>query len=486
MSSRRKLLQLPLAAFAGFVGPVMAKESDESEYDLVIIGSGAAGLASAVAAHEEGLSRILILEREPFIGGSSIVCGGQFSVAGTELQKSLGIHDTEELFFEDMMRAGEYQNDPDLVRVFVHEVRLQYEWLLAQGLKSQPPAAHSSMSVPRAHQIDPDRVIQTLRMFAVSHGSVILTGARAVDLQTDNTGRVTGVWFRQGRQRFLAKAGKGVIIASGGFSRNRALLERYAPEMVDVLTVAGIGSQGDGILMAQKLHAALADMNNVKASYGFLLNSSTVADFTWMFYSGAIIVNRQGNRFVDESLSYRKIGDAALKQKYPVTYILFDDAVRKTQMGKRRIDFNLWSPVDQGERPDYLIMADTIDNLASSAGIDATALKNTVSRYNEFVKNGKDEDFGRFSLSSGFGKLVPLTQSPFFLVPALPGVFGTYGGLKITPKAQVLTTNGKIIEGLFAAGEVSGGVHGRGFIGGTGFGKALAFGKVAGTYAARQ
>ena len=95
MSSRRKLLQLPLAAFAGFVGPVMAKESDESEYDLVIIGSGAAGLASAVAAHEEGLSRILILEREPFIGGSSIVCGGQFSVAGTELQKSLGIHDTE-------------------------------------------------------------------------------------------------------------------------------------------------------------------------------------------------------------------------------------------------------------------------------------------------------------------------------------------------------------------------------------------------------
>ena len=486
MLSRRKLLHSGLACLLPYPCWISASPATESEYDIVIIGSGAAGLASAVAAHQQKVSDILILEREPFIGGSSAVCGGQFAVAGTELQRSLGINDSEDLFFEDMMRAGGYQNDPALVRVFVHEVRLQYEWLLSRGLHSQPPAAHSSMSIPRAHQIDPDRVIQTLRLEAVSNGSIIRTGARAIDLQTDSDGRVTGVWFVHNQRRHLARARKSVVIASGGFSRNRPLLQHYAPEMVDVLTVAGIGSQGDGIIMAQKLNAGLADMNNVKASYGFLLNSSTVRDFTWLFYSGAIIVNNKGQRFVDESLSYRTIGDAALKQKYPLTYIVFDDVVRKTQMGKRRIDFNLWSPIDQGEKPEYLFMADSIEDLAVQAGIDASSLKQTVQRYNQFVAKGKDEDFGRTSLSSGFGNLIALKQPPFFLVPALPGIFGTYGGIKISPKAQVLTTNGSVIPGLYAAGEVTGGIHGRGFIGGTGFGKALAFGKVAGSYAAHE
>lgn len=485
MLSRRRLLQTCAVSLAASAHAVCSGGWDTESHDLVVVGSGAAGLAAAVAAHREGLSDILILEREPLIGGSSVVCGGQFSVAGTNLQKALGIHDSEELFFEDMMRAGEYQNDPELVRVFIREVRNQFEWLQSHGVKSQPPAAHSSMSVQRAHQMDPVLVMQALRREAVSRGSVIRTSARAVELEVDEHGKATGVWVVKNHRRQLVLARKGLILACGGFSRNRELLKLYAPEMVDVLTVAGIGSQGDGILMANKVNAALADIHNVKASYGFLLNSSTVQDFTWMFYSGAIIVNHEGRRFVDESLSYRTIGDAALKQSFPVTYIVFDNAIRKAQMSKRLIDRQLWSPVDRGENPDYVFMSSNLEELAVKAGIDAALLRQTVERYNRFVEQGRDEEFGRTSLSSGFGKLVAIRHAPFFLVPAVPGVFGTYGGLKITPKAEVVSRKGTVIKGLYAAGEVAGGVHGNGFIGGTGFGKALALGKIAGTYASR-
>ncbi|MFR6252172.1 MAG: flavocytochrome c [Parasutterella excrementihominis] len=467
---------------AGLFVQGVAFSEEEPTYDLIVVGSGAAALAAAVSASNEGLKNILVIEKEPIIGGSSAISGGAVAVSQTEFQRQQGVYDTDERFFNDLMKCGGYANDPELVRTLVSGIRQQYEWIVSRGLNPMKLMAASGMSLPRSHMFNSGLLIQLFREELNSRGIRIKTGCRAMELLQHN-GRVVGVLVMHCGKSFFIHSRKGVVLATGGFARNQALLSRYAPQMKKVKVVSGIGSNGDGFLMALNLGAYFVEGETVQASYGFTKNPSTIRDFSTIYYSGAIILNREGDRFVDESLSYKTIGEASLKQTHPVTYIFFDESVRRL-MSRRPVDHALWSPFDRGLTPSYCFRGKSVYEVADKAGLNPTRAEETVRKYNQSVAEGIDPDFGRFSLSSGYGKLRALDTAPFYIMPSIAAIMGTYCGLKVDQYGRVLNKSNEPIAGLFAAGEIMGGVHGKNYITGTGLGKALVFGKISGETAA--
>ena len=389
-----------------------ALSEEEPMYDLIVVGSGAAALAAAVSASDEGLKNILVVEKEPIIGGSSAISGGAVAVSQTEFQRQQGVYDTDERFFNDLMKCGGYANDPSLVKTLVSGIRQQYDWIISKGLSPMKLMAASGMSLPRSHMFNSGLLIQLFREELSSRGIRIKTGCRAMELLQHN-GRVVGVLVTHCGKSFFLQSRKGVVLATGGFARNQALLSRYAPQMKKVKVVSGIGSNGDGFLMALNLGAYFVEGETVQASYGFTKNPSTIRDFSTIYYSGAIILNRGGNRFIDESLSYKTIGEASLKQPHPVTYIFFDESVRKIQMSRRPVDHALWSPFDRGLNPSYCFKGKSVYEVADKAGLNPARAEETVRKYNQSASEGIDRDYGRFSLSSGYGKLRALDRAPF-------------------------------------------------------------------------
>ena len=460
-----------------------ALSEEEPMYDLIVVGSGAVALAAAVSASDEGLKNILVVEKEPIIGGSSAISGGAVAVSQTEFQRQQGVYDTDERFFNDLMKCGGYANDPSLVKTLVSGIRQQYDWIISKGLSPMKLMAASGMSLPRSHMFNSGLLIQLFREELSSRGIRIKTGCRAMELLQHN-GRVVGVLVTHCGKSFFLQSRKGVVLATGGFARNQALLSRYAPQMKKVKVVSGIGSNGDGFLMALNLGAYFVEGETVQASYGFTKNPSTIRDFSTIYYSGAIILNRGGNRFIDESLSYKTIGEASLKQPHPVTYIFFDESVRKIQMSRRPVDHALWSPFDRGLNPSYCFKGKSVYEVADKAGLNPARAEETVRKYNQSASEGIDRDYGRFSLSSGYGKLRALDRAPFYIMPSIAAIMGTYCGLKVDQFGRVLNKSNEPIAGLFAAGEIMGGVHGKNYITGTGLGKALVFGKISGKTAA--
>lgn len=469
-----------LAAFA-FSAPAFAQiYGDKSDdYDLIVVGSGAAGLCVAISAFDHGVRKIVVLEKLPILGGTSAISGGAVAVSQTDMQKRMGISDTDEEFFEDLIREGGYRNDPKLVEIYITEVRKQFEWLGNCGIHPSNIMAAAGMSKPRSHMFNPNQMMNFL-LDEVSRRKIeIKTGTRAVELLQKGL-RICGVRAvsRKSSVEFCSKYG--VVLATGGFARNQALMNKFAPHMFGVDVVSGIGSEGDGILMAVESGGQVAGGETVTASFGFAQNPSTVRDFSTIFYSGAIILNRSGKRFVDESLPYKSLGEAFLNTKEACAYILFDESIRKAQMRRRPVDKAMWSPYDNGQEPGYCFRADTVKAVADKAGLNPIKVAEEVARYNAYVSKGRDPEFGRTSLSSGYGQLKKINVPPFYIMPAIAVVPGTYCGLKVDEQTRVLRTTDDPIEGLFAAGEIMGGFHGKNFVTGTGLGKALAFGRVAG------
>lgn len=480
---RRDLLAAAALPFLPRMGLCVESEGLPTKADIVIIGSGAAGLTAACRAAELGVEQVVLLEKEPFVGGSSIMCGGQWAVSETALQRKHGIVDSDELFVNDMLRTGGGVTDERLVRRLVEVSRTQYEWVIGKGVKPLSISLASGMSVPRAHTFDPTAVVNLLLREARSGGVRIVTGARATQLIRDDGG-ITGVAVSWAGRRTAIRA-KAVLIASGGFSRNKVLMKKYAPLMEKAARVSGIGSDGDGLLMGVAVGAALKDMSYITASYGFTMRPSSIRDFTLVYYAGGIILNQKGERFVNESLPYKDLGTAALLEPGFGTYILFDEEMRRRQMKMRPNDAYLWRSIDEGRVPDYVFRGETLEEAAQKAGLEAETVLGTVAAYNQDAPAGRDR-LGRRSLSSGYGVPVKLEHPPFFIMPAQAGVMGTYCGLAVSPDTEVLDGRGEKIPGLFAAGEVCGGFHGRSYITGSAFAKANGFGRVAGEVMARS
>lgn len=445
-----------------------------------------AGFAAALEAAEAGVD-VLLLEKQQTTGGSSAMSGGCLAFAGTDLQAANGIGDSSELLRQDLLDVGQHENDVALVDTYVAHQLETYEWLRGHGVVFSPSIeASSGQSVPRAHNIDPADTVRLLQRCAMATGRVqVLMSTRARRLvRRDESARVSGViaeaviaeavTAEQQDASLAIEASLGVVLASGGFGRNAELVHRFAPLYDNAVFVCGDGNVGDGLLMAWKLGADVRDMGYIKGTFGKHPVDTTNHHSCQAVYKGAIAVNQDGKRFVNESISYKLLGDACMRQPYHTCYQIFDQPVFESGDDRVRI-------LDFGRRLEegLLIQADTLQALADLIEIPYEPLRQTVDRYNDAVAAGHDPEFGRAALVHNHGHLRKIEQGPFYAYPSTAAVFGTYCGLRIDPHMRVIDVFDAVIAGLYAAGEVVGGLHGGAYMTGSALGKAVIFGRLA-------
>lgn len=453
----------------------------DTQPDLLVIGGGLAGFSAALEAAERGLS-VLLLEKTADTGGSSAMSGGCLAFAGTDLQAAQGVSDSAELLESDLLEVGQHENDTALVHTYCQHQLATYEWLKRHGVAFSPVIETSSgQSVPRVHNVDPADTVRLLRRRAEATGRVtVRLGAAARRLlRDDERAPVRGVVVEDAQGRSELRARLGVVLASGGFGRNAELLHRFAPQYANAFFVCGEGNVGDGLLMAWKLGADLRDMAYIKGTFGKHPVDEHNHHSCLAVYKGAIAINEAGKRFVDESISYKLLGDAVMAQPLHTSYQILDQAIFESGDDRVRIlDFQ--RRLDEG----LMIQADTLDALARMIEIDPQVLRDTVDRYNGFVDAGHDADFGRRHQVHHHGELVKIQTAPFYAYPSTAAVYGTYCGLRVDTQMRVIDVFGEPIAGLWAAGEVVGGFHGGAYMTGSALGKATVFGRLAAADAA--
>lgn len=462
-------------------GERAAAHALDERADVVVVGAGMAGYCCAIEAAMHGAS-VILLEKEPAPGGSSILSGGSFAFAGTGQQRAAGIEDTTDRLLDDLRAVGRGYADDLLLQAFGQEQLAAWRWLQSLGLQFGRPKVAAGQSVPRTHRTDPHRMFELLDAAAARTGRVTLRRSTAATRLIRNgvDGAVIGVAATEGQSTFQIGAQRAVVLATGGFMRSEALLEKFAPAQASALRMGGAGCTGDGLLMAWHLGADLRDVGFIKSTFGIHPDAGPEDHhFLHAIYMGAIAVNRLGRRFVNESLSYKLVGDACLIQPGAVGFQIFDRVV---------VDL---APTDGSSfdvanelRAGRLIQAPSLAALAARLGIESAELQATVARYNKAVAEGADREFGRTSLSSGWGRLVSLEHPPFYGYPSRSAVVGTYCGLVVDRGMHVRDVFGASIANLLAAGHVTGGFHGAGYMTGTALTKAVVFGRIAGRTAA--
>ncbi|MGE0226533.1 MAG: flavocytochrome c [Acetobacteraceae bacterium] len=446
----------------------------KTEADLVIVGAGGAGLVAALTAADAGAD-VLLLEKMPVPGGSSRICGGLLAFAGTDIQQAHGIEDSSELLFQDLMEVGRHENDPAIVGAYTDNQLDTYRWLCGQGVQfASRPDASSGQSVPRCHVVDPDAMIGVLAANARRRPNItFVTGVSAKRLlRTGN--RVTGVRVEHDGATMDVTARKAVLLTSGGFTRNAELLKTFVPKQAKAWVSGGEGNTGDGLLMAWQMGANIRDVAYIQGTFGKHPTNHTCRHSLLAVYKGAIAVNQQARRFVDESLSYKLLGTASLEQDGDYTWQIFDQPIYDAHEEEVSI-----FDVRHRHADGMLIEATALDELAARTGLNATALKETVARYNANVRAGGDPDFHRRHLVHNHGTLVPIETPPFYAHASTAALYGTYCGVTVDPSMQVLDVFGEPILGLRAAGEIVAGFHGAAYMTGSALGKAVIFGRLA-------
>ncbi|MEV1176630.1 flavocytochrome c [Nonomuraea sp. NPDC049784] len=451
----------------------------EHTFDLVVIGSGIAGQTAATSAAESGHD-VVLLEKTGTLGGSSAMSGGWFAFSGTQEQAAEGIEDSAELFLRDMLELGKHLNDRSLLEAYLACQEDTYRWLKDHGVVFREVELSSGQSARRSHNSAIKEVLATLHQAFTAAGGQTRLSHRAVRLVRDDSGRVTGVETDTPQGRALFRGRAGVVLATGGFSRGTDLLKTFAPEQLAAIPYGGTGNTGDGLKMAWRLGAGMADMSFVSGTYGS--HPETGEEFHELltaYYMGAIIVNRRGRRFVDESRDYKTLGRVVLDQPEGLGFQIFDAKVRaKSHRGIPLKD------VDTLEDIGHVFKAGTLHELAELAGIDPAGLADTVERYNAVAAGEQADEMGRTSLCNGVGDLLPIDEAPFYAYPAKSLMTTTYCGITINPHGQALDVDGEVIDGLYAVGEVTGGFHGAAYMTGTSLGKGTVFGRIVARHAA--
>jgi fumarate reductase flavoprotein subunit len=454
------------------------------ERPVVVLGAGLAGHCAALAAAEAGAT-VLLLERAKRPGGSTLQSSGTFAFCGTDLQRRAGIVDSPDRLRTDLLKASGGRADPALIDLYVAHQAEAYEWLKRHGVQFDELALSSNMSVPRSHPTRPAQMMQALQAQVRSTPSISYrAGVHAARLVR----RAQGVQALELADGSTIEA-RSIVLATGGFSRNPELLARFAPKLSDATAVGGEANTGEGLLMAWALGADLLDMAWINGTFGMSLSgvkdhelaSSGSPMLRLALYRGAIAVNVHGERFVDESLSYKVIGERCLEQPRRIAFQVFDQKIMAQSVpAPNSNDYR--SALEAG----LVLEANSIALLAQAVGIDPNSLERTVRRYNEDALGGRDSVFGRQSLGTGWGALVPLDTAPYYIYPCTTAILGTYCGLRVDEQMRVIDVSGAPIDGLYAAGEIVGGFHGAGYMSGSALGKAAIFGLRAGERAARD
>lgn len=458
--------------------------------DVVVLGGGLAGHCAALSAAEQGAS-VLLLEKTGRVGGSSILSSGTFAFANTDEQTTAGIQDSDEQLESDIMAASGNIADPVLVKLYVARQREIHAWLKQQGVRFDALALSSNMSVPRSHPTNPVHMMGVLHERLRANERITFRAyARALELRRDPGGEVCAVRVVAGAQQPVdVGAGGGVVLATGGFSRNTQLIAKFAPRMAVAMATGGAGNTGDGLLMAWALGADLVDMPFINGTFGMSVPYPPDGDrvprgdplLMLPIYKGAIAVNLHARRFADESVSYKTLGEFCLGQPEGMAFQIFDQKI---------MDKSSPTPTAQDVKGAYekgwVYAASSIEGLARAVRIDASTLVRTVAAYNESAASGREQEFGRASLGKGYGQISAIDMPPFYIYPCTTAVLSTYCGVRVGTDMHVIDVWGKPIQGLFAAGEMVGGLHGAGYMSGSALAKAAIFGRIAGVQAAAR
>ena len=444
-------------------------------YNVIVVGAGMAGLCAALEAAQTG-AKVLVLEKERAIGGSSLLSGRFMAFAGTDLQDNTGIADSSELLIADMLEVGQGKNEKKLVEAYGEHQFETYQWLVENGVEFEAVRAASGHSVPRGHTINPLQALTALYDQALQTGNVTFELESAVKrLRKSSDGRISVVIYEKDGLEYFAKAEQGVILTCGGFSKSEAMLESFAPQLHAALRIGGKGNVGDGIKLAWEHGAWVRDLPYLQGTYGFHPTASgEKKSQAHVFYKGAIIVNKKGKRFVNESISYKLIGTEALKQEDTVSYQIWDQGIMNESVpGDALYDFeNLYSL-------GLIEKAQTIEELANLINIPPESLLETITKYNNEIQSGSEKEFGRKTLTHTFGVPKQIIKAPFYAMVTTVAMLATYAGLAVNEIAQVLNPFNEPIDGLYAAGEIAGGFHGAGYMTGSSLGKAAIFGRIA-------
>lgn len=472
--SRRGVLLTGGAVLAA-AGTALFLRPDENEYDVVVIGGGAAGLAAAVSAAEEGAS-VLLLEKQADVGGNTRISGGFFAAVDPERQSRQGIEDSVEKFYGQMMESGGPRTNPDLARILVNEAGDALRWLEGYGMRFQDEVIEIyGAHWPRCHiPLMPagEGYIYTLSSAASRLGVAVKVRARAERLERTADGAVRMRVAEPGGVRTYG-ARRGVVIASGGFGANRKMIARFAPNLADLTNDNTPGSTGEMLLEAERLGAALVNMDSVQCLPG-CPPGRTLRIVLHSDVSRFILVNSEGRRFIREDERRDVLRDAvlALPERYAYS-IVDDEGFRSYNILMRR---NAVIGVETGDA----WRGDTPEELARAMGLPPETLRKTIDDYNEGVRRKRDA-FGKSSAEL----LHEIRKPPFWACFAGMTIHYTMGGLATDAKAQVLSDSGEPLPGLFAAGEATGGVHGINRMGANGINDAVVFGRIAGRNAAR-
>jgi fumarate reductase flavoprotein subunit len=467
-------------------GPAVAPDTGswDEDTDVVVAGAGGAGLAAACEAGTAG-ARVLVFEKQPrLLESSTAMSVGRFSFAGTDVQLANGVHDSDELLYSDIMEAGRRQSDPQLVRAYVDHQIDTYRWLVSLGVRWGPSvAAEAGMSLPRGHLTDPVDLVRILRDAVERQGTPVLLGTPVTALLHDAARRVTGVLVRERDGRISrVRARRAVVLATGGFARDAQRLAQIDPLLAGVAVTSGPGHTGHGLRMATELGAQLRDMEHVKPSFELYRYGCTSEDIVLLFLRGGVIVNANADRFINEAVSYKDIGMACLRQPGRVAWQIVDSRIFGAAVEEGRSGRKSPLTIDESKRR-LFVRGNSIRELGRAACLPEDALVASIERYNAFVDAGHDADFGRDVLAGHYGRPVKIDAAPFYACPTVSHVLATYAGVWVRPDMAVRTATG-VVPGLYAAGETVGGFHGESYTSGTGLGKALTFGRIAGMSAA--
>ena len=505
---------------ADFTGNEDASAAEDRviDTDIVIVGAGGAGMTAAIAAANEGRD-VVIVESQAMVGGNSVRATGGMNAAKTPAQdenefneaagveKTLetaasewadneaitalantvaeqwaayqanpeGYFDSVELMELDTLIGGHGINDPALVEALCSNSADAIDWLAEQGIELTSVSSFGGASVKRIHRpVDSEGktisvgsyMIPLLQAKCEELGVEFIMNTTANEILTDANGAAVGIAATDKNGAAVTVNAKAVILATGGFGANLDMVVEYKPDLAGFMTTNAPGAQGQGIDMAVAIGAGTVDMDQIQIHP--TVEANTAALITeGLRGDGAILVNAEGNRFTDEVGTRDVVSAAEIAQTGSYSWLVIDQAM---------VDA---SSVIQGYiKNGYTVSGETYEELAEAMGVDAAAFAATMEKWNAAVAAGVDEEFGRTSFAN------PLDTAPYYAIKVTAGIHHTMGGLTINPQTQVLAGDGTVIDGLYAAGEVTGGVHGGNRLGGNAVADFTVFGRIAGEQAA--
>ena len=494
-----------------------AAEDSTVDADVVVVGAGGAGMTAAITAAAEGKS-VVILESQSMVGGNSVRATGGMNAGKTvyqdenEFGESAGVEktlktaaekyadnetitalaktvseqwaayqanptgyfDSVELMELDTMIGGKGVNDPALVETLCSNSADAIDWLDEHGITLHNVSSFGGASVKRIHRpVNAEGktvsvgsyMIPLLEENCEKAGVKMMLDTTATEILTDANGAAVGVKATGASGETVTVNAKAVVLATGGFGANLDMVVKYKPELKGFMTTNAPGIQGQGIEMAEAIGAATVDMDQIQIHP--TVEANTAALITeGLRGDGAILINEEGQRFIDEVGTRDVVSAAEIAQTGSYSWLVVDQAMADA------------SSVIQGYiKKGYTVTGSTYEELGKAMGVDAAAFAETMEKWNGYVEAKNDPDFGRTSFAN------PLNTAPYYAVKVTAGVHHTMGGLKINANTEVLNEKGEVIPGLFAAGEVTGGVHGANRLGGNAVADFTVFGRIAGAAA---